>query len=95
MNKPSNTVFITKYALTRGIVETEITAVLDDGTAVEVVWSRVADHYFRGKDWHRTFSQAAERASEMRDAKIKSLRRQLDTLAALEFKAPVNAPGVS
>lgn len=94
MTKPSNTVFITKYALTRGIVEAKVKAIFADDTAVEVVWSSAASHYFHGKDWHRTFGAAAEQANKMREAKLKSLRRQIDTLAALGFKAPVPAPGV-
>lgn len=45
------------------------------------------EEYARGKDWHRTPEAAIARAEEMKAAKIASLRKQIDRLEKLEFKA--------
>lgn len=79
-------VYITKYALTEGIVEAEAE-----------VWSDVSDRMISLKthmpfaivhkpDWHETRAQAVERAYEMKSKKINSLKKQLKRVDALEFK---------
>ena len=73
-------VYITKYALTRGILET-------DGATVEGIPSMAETNfgYFHGDDWHETKEEAIKRAEEMRTKKIASLRKQIEKLEALKF----------
>lgn len=86
MTKVPKTVWVTKYALTRGIAECEVVDAPD--------WTYVAWVRWPGEE-HRTSTTAAERhptreaalarAEEMRAAKIASLKRQIDRLESLEF----------
>lgn len=80
-------VWITKYALTKGVLEREVEIC---PTATGMVACR--DPEFRGefysgegKNWHRTKESAVKRAFEMRDAKLSSLVKQMDRLKKLQF----------
>lgn len=75
-------VWITKYALTQGIQEWEVTQSVDTPTMVHANGCV----YFHGNEWHKTETGAFVRAVSMRGAKIKSLRGQLTKLEGLEFK---------
>lgn len=79
-------VWITKYALTKGIYETEAKDCFDinPDMIVEVndSWHQVAHH---GNDWHRTHEAAVLRANEMKTKKRASLKRQLAKVETLEF----------
>lgn len=68
-------VYITKYALTSGIIVTDAEILTDGMIRTEEKWNR----YFHGegRDWHRTFEGAQKRAEEMRVKKIASLKKQL------------------
>ena len=91
------TYYITKYALTGGIVkvkgylcESRRTdgTLIDDygGKMVSVVW--VAGEYrlesatFHNPEWHTTLEAAQARVEEMKAAKLKSLRKQVAKLEA-------------
>lgn len=80
-------VFITKYALSRGIVEAEL--VSSNNRLVVVKWSSglngTAMFHGKGKEWHETRSEAVMRAYAMRDAKVVSLRKQIDKLNNMNF----------
>ena len=71
-------VFITKYALTKGIIEAEAEH-LGDGMA------RVGRSYYHGKDWHKTRRDAIIDARDRRTRKIASLEKQLKRVKGLSF----------
>lgn len=82
-------VWITKYALTEGVL-------VFDGSVSEsyptmVTIRRSPAHYwetFHGNDWHTTWEAALERAEQMRAAKLLSLEKQRKKLMTLEFVNP-------
>lgn len=76
--------FITKYALTEGIFAIEAKLSNDFDMMIEDVHK--SNVCYRGKDWHSTREEAEQRAEQMRQAKIKSLLKQIDKLKALSFK---------
>lgn len=82
-------IYVTKYALTSGILKLE--AEVDDSVAT-VRGNRnkgTYDQWFHGegKDWHRTWESALARAEEMRIRKLQSLDKKMKKIGALEFKA--------
>lgn len=80
-------VFITKYALTYGIYETEGDLIRDDDMFVQRAESPNSfDQYFHGKDFHADKESAILRAEEMRAAKLKSLQKQIDKIQKLNFE---------
>ena len=74
------TVWITKYALTTGIMETQ--AVINDTIAVYYV-DGVRNSVY--KHWVTSEEKAKERAEEMRFKKLKSLEKQIKKIKALIF----------
>jgi hypothetical protein len=80
-------VYITKHALTTGILAAQ--AERFDDTMIKVPSPKRGgrDTFYHNKDWVRTKQEAVARAKAMRDAQIASLGRQLDRLAALTFSA--------
>ena len=79
--------FVTKYALTRGILQVEVELCLD----VDPDGGMVADHSeyhtcYHKPDWHRTRVSAVARAEQMRLAKLASLRKQITKLEAMSFE---------
>lgn len=83
-------VYITKYALTEGIIEREAevcTAVNPDMIQVELpVTSGFAhtQHFHKG-DWFSTREEAVSKALDMRARKIKSLHKQISKLEGMRF----------
>ena len=75
------TVYITKYALTEGILEKEAKPC---GNASMV---QVGPSYFHGegKDWHRTRESAVKKAEAMRLKKIESLKRSIAKLEKMTW----------
>jgi len=82
-------VWITKYALTDGIVlvEAETTHSADMITYRPGSWGKQYAHG-EGREWHRTPESALKRAEEMRTKKIASLRKSIAKLEAMKFEAP-------
>lgn len=80
-------VWITKYALTQGIFEIEAercTNVSDDMIEQKnIQWQTY--YYGEGNEWHLTKEGAIKRAKEMREKKIKSLKKQLNKIEKLDF----------
>lgn len=77
------TAFITKYALTRGIMEATVEDCFDiSPDMVGEVDNRSI--YYHGKDWHRTRQAALARVLEMIATKRKSLANSHRKLDALE-----------
>ena len=75
-------VWITKYALTDGIMEKKVEE-CGDGMCNTVEDEYTA--YYHGRDWHRTRESAVKRAEEMRVAKIKSMEKRIAKLKNLKF----------
>ncbi|MFK5893165.1 MAG: hypothetical protein QM504_08100 [Pseudomonadota bacterium] len=83
-------VFITKYALTRGIIEYQgVLSVYD--IINEPVVDVTSDDFnygwqtFRGKEFHLTKEGAIEEAVKIRDRKIASVKKQLSKLEKMNF----------
>ena len=75
-------VWITKYALTTGISESDATQCADNA----VSWHRNGYMYwYRKPDWHLTKEEALARAEQMRVAKIASIKKSIAKLEALKF----------
>lgn len=84
--------YVTKYALTAGIQKMRLVATHDD--MVRRVGAGLWDLYHgEGREWHRTYESARQRAEAMRDAKIKSLRKSLDKMQALTFSETMGGEG--
>ncbi len=82
-------VWITKYALTSGIQQVSDAEIDEDGNA-EVPWANSpfdGKSFVRAVDVHMDPIAAQARARQMRDAKIKSLERQIARLNSLTFEA--------
>ncbi|NVZ11213.1 hypothetical protein HW932_18340 [Allochromatium humboldtianum] len=79
------TAYVTKYALTIGILEVE--GVVCHGTSSTMFEWKTDGHAntAHGKDWHRTREQALARAEEMRQKKIASLKKKIEQLEKLKF----------
>lgn len=77
-------VFITKYALTKGILEKEA-EIRDYGYEIAYVKGGFSS-YSLGKEAFRTREQAMERAEKMRLKKIASLKKQIEALEKMKFK---------
>ena len=53
-------VYITKYALTSGIIEADAEILTGDMILINGDWNRC--FHGEGKDWHRTFEEAYKKA---------------------------------
>lgn len=79
-------VFITKYALTIGVLEKEA-QIYDWGHGYERAYVKEEFSSFSlGKEAFRTREQAMERAEKMRLRKIASLKKQIEALEKMKFK---------
>lgn len=78
------TVWITKYAITRGIYELEISRISEDG---QTVYGKAWNDSFRGegKNWCRTREEAVKRADAMRLKRIEDLKKQIAKLEKMKF----------
>lgn len=82
-------VYITKYALTAGVIECEVDRSRDTRTdgSVTVKWPGGLNGtaHFYGNQWQLTKEDAFKRADEMRKAKLKSLAKQVHKLEDMRF----------
>lgn len=78
-------VWITKYALTRGIFEMDVESQSEDGKAV---YGKAWNQCFHGQgiEWCKTKAAAIARAEEMRRKKIASLKKKIGQLESLKFE---------
>ena len=72
-------VWITKYALTKGLYEMEVVKTSEDGDSVYGKAWYDAFHG-EGKDWCRTREEAVQLAEEMRSRKINNLKKKISEL---------------
>lgn len=83
-------VWITKYALTKGIIETEVyeNCLGTDPTGNMIsIREKGYVSYFHGKgnEWHTTKESAITKANEMRQKKISSLKKQIEKLEKMKL----------
>lgn len=78
-------VYITKWALTEGILEWEVELVSEDLVKHdgEGCWVYV---HGKGRNWHMDLESAVARAESMRKKKILSLKNQVMELEARNFE---------
>lgn len=77
------TAYITKHALTRGIVQGEAQVSWVSPEVICVDGSPPV--YYQGNDWHTDLDAARKRAEAMRKAKLAELRRKIAKLEAMSF----------
>lgn len=79
------TAYITKYALTEGIlvVEVQESVRAAPGTVLDTRPYRDA---YSGDEWHRTREAAIAQAEKMRAKRLASLEKQIAKLKALDFE---------
>lgn len=76
-------VWITKYALTKGILIKEAEECDFNG----MIKAKYGSYYHgEGREWHRTKESAIKKAEEMRQKKIQSLKNQIEKLEKMEFE---------
>ena len=80
-------VYISKYALTKGILEGTVTAWSDDKKRADVRdCTNNKECYYSGSEFHKTKEAAIAKAEQKKEARIASLRKQLAKAEALEIK---------
>lgn len=79
-------VFITQYAMNRGIEELDV-EIASQSPDVVVIGEGLKRWYChgKGKNWHTTIESAKSRANTMRDARIKKLEKSLERIMDLNF----------
>ena len=77
-------VWITKYALTKGVFSAEV--VKQEMGMVTVKHGLNGVGHFHGNAWHFSCTKALDHAEDMRVSKIESLKQQIAKLEKLEFK---------
>lgn len=81
-------VWITKYALTKGIIEEEAEICLDHNGVPYKTNMIDTKNYgtFHYEEWHKTKEQAIKMAEDMRKKKIESLKKQITKLEKMKFE---------
>lgn len=78
-------VWITKYALTKGVFEMDVERQSEDGKSVYgKAWDQC--YHGQGAEWHGSKGSAIARAEEMRKKKIASLEKQIKKLEKIRFE---------
>lgn len=82
-------VWITKYALTRGIIEAETNEISDDGYC-HAYWidrkGYECDSFLSPRHFEEDKESAIFKAKEMRQKKITSLKKQIEKLEKMKFE---------
>ena len=76
--------WITKYALTKGISEIECED-FENGAVKETENPFPTFYHGEGSEWHQTKESAIKKAEEMRQKKIESLKKQIEKLEQMKF----------
>lgn len=79
-------VWITKYALTDGIICTEGEEILGGIWVKDENVCLGRNHFFDRTEYHETKESAVKRAEEMRQKKIESLKQQIQKLEEMRFE---------
>ena len=83
MEKEQVKAWVTKYALTEGIVAVDGEVCHNISSGMLTYGNYGTAH---GKDWHRTPEAAIAKAEEMRKAKIASLKKSIAKMESLKFE---------
>lgn len=83
-------VYVTKYALTRGIHIADVTYCSETMVIERIKYYPV---YYHGDDWHYSREAAIAKAEAMRRNKIESLKKQIARLKKIDFEK--STPGTS
>jgi len=78
-------VYITKYALVKGIIEREV-SVVDEYPNMITSGTQVYREYYHKPHWHETKEEAIFQANKMKQRKLESLHKSIKKIEALEFK---------
>lgn len=78
------TIWVTKWATTRGILKFNARVCSPDGSMVETIDGKYT-MYFHKNEWHRTPEEALSRANEMRLNEIKSHEEEIEKLRSMVF----------
>lgn len=85
-------IFVTRYALAKGILAMEAELPKDNPGMAIVRGSSVGpghlDMYFHGSDWHRNWESAEAHAYAMVESAIKSAKKKIKKLEDLTFRNP-------
>ena len=81
-------VWITKYALTAGIIETGVAEEVGDGMIRANIDMASYCFHGEGQEWHKTKESALRRAEIMKANKLDSLRTQIAKVEAINFQSP-------
>lgn len=76
--------WITKYALTCGIGRIECKEV-GSGMIKDYQQKYPTYYHGEGREWHRTFESAVQKANDMKKLKIKALNKQIAKLNSIDF----------
>ena len=79
-------VWITKYALSRGIIEADGEFTGFDSVSILNRDLSLPTHWFYKGDWHSDKESAIKKAEEMRQKKISSLKKQIKKLEEMRFE---------
>lgn len=80
-------IWVTKYALSAGIWETDAAEIGDHLAVVKVEnGTYLSTHYFHRDEWKPTLLLAVEQAEKMRGARIASLKKSLAKVEKLQIK---------
>lgn len=79
-------VWITKYALTSGILEADDATVAQAAPGMISVPSLGLHAHFHRDEWHTVRENAVLKAEQMRTSKLASLRKQIAKLESIQFK---------
>jgi hypothetical protein len=83
MTNEEAVVYVTKYALTEGILQ-KVGVICHDVSSDMFRWSSLGTCH-KG-DWWRTKEEAVKKAEEMKRKKILSLKKQIQKLENLKFE---------
>ena len=79
------TAYVTKYALTAGIMEVRGVEFTEGG-----IWFMQPDsglrQYAHGKDWYKTLPEAVQRAEDMRKRKVASLLANAERIKTMKIE---------
>jgi hypothetical protein len=81
-------VYITKFALTKGILVADAVQVDKERIRVEVPNAPWLAQTFKLGEWHDTSDAALNRAGKLKNDKLAQLNAQADRLQGLEFAVP-------
>ena len=78
-------IWITKYALTRGIIEAEIDMRI--GESITITWiNKCPGTYFKPGEWFKSKEDAIKKAEEMRKTEIEKLTKKIKKLEKMRFQ---------